>query len=114
MIGSIDVTIRDPNDATERADVRFNDDKILSYSVSYIPKQVGCYKIFVTFLGKDIPNSPFCVDVAEKAGDASKVKASGPGLLPDGIHCGKMTFFDIKTEGTLIHITSSDIMLNPV
>lgn len=97
--GSVDVTIRDPNGTVEKADVRFNHDKNLSYSVSYVPRITGGYKIFVTFLGKDIPNSPFSIDVAEKAGDASRVKASGPGLRSDGILCGKSTYFDISTDG---------------
>lgn len=99
ITGSVDVTIRDPNGTVEKADVRFNHDKNLSYSVSYVPRKIGGYKIFVTFLGKDIPNSPFSIDVAEKAGDASKVKASGPGLRSDDNHCGKSTYFDIITEG---------------
>lgn len=98
--GSIDVTIRAPNGITEKADIRFNDDEKLSYSVSYMPKVGGDYKIFVTFLGKDIPNSPFSVRVAENSsGDISKVKASGPGLQSDGNHVGKTTFFEITADG---------------
>lgn len=107
-LGSIDVTIRDPNGTLEHADIRFNHDKNLSYSVSYIPKKVGGYKVFVKFLGKDINNSPFCIDVVSIAGDALKVKASGPGLISDGNHIGKSTYFDIMTEGSyqLQHFTN--------
>lgn len=79
--------------------MRFDHDKNLSYSVSYVPKKIGAYKIFVTFLGKDIPNSPFSIDVTEDAGDASKVKALGPGLKSEGNYSGKLTYFDIRTEG---------------
>lgn len=101
MIGSVDVSIHDPNGIKEKADVRFNNDTNLSYSVSYVPKLVGDYKIFVTFSGKDIPNSPFNVSVAEKTGDASKVKAFGVGLKTDGNYSGKTTYFDINTAGKL-------------
>lgn len=98
--GSIDVTVRAPNGIIEKADIRFNNDERLSYSVSYIPKVGGDYKIFVTFLGKDIPNSPFSVQVAENSsGDISKVKASGPGLQSDGNHVGRTTFFEITADG---------------
>lgn len=99
FIGSIGVHIRSPNGMTEKADVRFNNDDKLSYSVSYIPKMAGDYKIFVTFLGKDIPNSPFDVHVAENVGDISKIQLVGPGLQPDGNYCGKATYFEVITEG---------------
>lgn len=97
--GSIGVNIRGPNGIVEKADVRFNHDDKLSYSVSYIPKMAGDYKIFVTFLGKDIPNSPFAVHVADSVGDISKIQLMGPGLQPDGNFCGKPTYFEIIAEG---------------
>lgn len=98
--GTIDVIVRGPNGNHEKADVRFNDDDRLSYSVSYIPKLPGAYNIFVTFLGKDIPNSPFNVQVADSAGDISKVKTFGPGLAFEGNLCGKSTYFEITSNGT--------------
>lgn len=92
--------IRAPNGLVEKADVRFNNDEKLSYSVSYIPKLAGDYKVFVTFLGKDIPNSPFNVNVVENVGDISKIQLVGPGLQPEGNFCGKSTYFEIIAEGT--------------
>lgn len=97
--GSIGVNVRGPNGIAEKADVRFNHDDKLSYSVSYIPKTSGDYKVFVTFLGKDIPNSPFTVHVAENVGDISKIQLLGPGLQPEGNFCGKSTYFEIIAEG---------------
>lgn len=99
VLGTIDVNIRAPNGSHEKADVRFNDDDRLSYSVSYMPKLAGAYNIFVTFLGKDIPNSPFTVQVAENAGDISNVKTFGPGLAFEGNVCGKSTYFEISSTG---------------
>lgn len=99
LVGSIDVTIRTPYGSIEKADVRFNHDKNLSYTVSYMPKTAGIYKIYVKFLGKDIPNSPFHVDVAESVGDVTKVIGFGPGLQPDGVYIGRTTYFDIMTKG---------------
>lgn len=93
------MNIRAPNGLTEKADVRFNHDDKLSYSVSYMPKIAGDYKVFVTFLGKDIPNSPFNVYVAENNGDVSKIQLLGPGLQADGNYCGKSTYFEIIAEG---------------
>lgn len=97
--GSIDVIIRNPKGLTEKPDIRFNNDKNLTYSVTYVPRMLGNYKIYVTFSGKDIPNSPFDVNVAECAGDPSKVIGFGPGLQPDGVYIGRTTYFDILTKG---------------
>lgn len=99
ILGTVDVTILDPNGAAEKADVRFNNDKNLTYSVSYIPKTEGGHKIFVKFSGRDIPKSPYDVKVEGHAGDASKVTASGPGLQSDGLSIGRTTYFDIHTKG---------------
>lgn len=96
--GTVDVSILNPNGSSETADVRFNNDKNLTYSVSYIPKYEGPHKVFVKFSGRDIPKSPYEVKVEGHAGDATKVTVSGPGLQPDGISVGRSTFFDINTS----------------
>lgn len=97
--GTVDVTIQNPSGLAEKADVRFNNDKNLTYSVSYIPKAEGPHNVFVKFSGRDIPKSPFVVNVEGQAGDASKVALSGPGLQADGIVVGRGTYFDISTKG---------------
>lgn len=64
----------------------------------------GDYKVYVTFLGKDIPSSPFTVHVADNAGDISKIQLLGPGLQPEGNICGKSTYFEIIAEGKHFHL----------
>ncbi|XP_050067856.1 filamin-A isoform X4 [Anopheles maculipalpis] len=96
--GNVDVAVQNPNGNPEKVDCRFNNDKNLTYSVSYIPKLEGPHKVYVKFNGRDIPKSPYEVQVESQAGDASKVTASGPGLLPDGVVVGKQTYFDITTK----------------
>ncbi|XP_052890939.1 filamin-A isoform X3 [Anopheles moucheti] len=96
--GNVDVAVHNPNGNPEKVDCRFNNDKNLTYSVSYIPKLEGQHKVYVKFNGRDIPKSPYEVQVESQAGDASKVTASGPGLLPDGVVVGKQTYFDITTK----------------
>lgn len=97
--GIVDVVIVSPNGEKEKADCRFNNDKNLTYSVSYVPKVEGDHSVIVKYSGRDIPKSPFPVKVEGHAGDASKVTASGPGLLPDGVSINKQTYFEIHTEG---------------
>lgn len=61
----------------------------------------GIHKVGVKFAGKEIPKSPFVVQVEGTAGDATKVTASGPGLQPDGVMVNKNTHFDIVAKGNL-------------
>lgn len=56
------------------------------------------HKVRVLFAGREIPKSPYSVMVEGHAGDATKVTASGPGLLPDGVVVNKGTYFDIFTK----------------
>lgn len=96
--GVVDVEIEGPNREVEKADVRFNNDKNLTYTISYIPKAEGVHKVTVKYSGRDIPKSPFPVKVEGHAGDASKVKVTGPGIQPTGVTIKKPTFFDILTK----------------
>ncbi|XP_055529815.1 filamin-A isoform X3 [Wyeomyia smithii] len=96
--GTVDVAVINPKGNAEKADCRFNNDKNLTYSVSYVPKIEGPHKVYVKFCGRDIPKSPYEVQVDSHAGDPSKVVASGPGIQPDGVCVNKPTYFDISTK----------------
>lgn len=96
--GQIDVTVENPNGQLEPVDIRFNKDRNLTYSVSYVPRLEGNHKVSVKFAGREIPKSPYTVAVEGHAGDPSKVTASGPGLQPDGVMINRPTYFDISTK----------------
>lgn len=98
ILGNVEVTVLNPNNLPEQVDCRFNNDKALTYSVSYIPKMEGLHKVAVKFSDRDVAKSPFNVNVGGVAGDASKVSASGPGLQPEGVVVKKPTYFDIHTK----------------
>src|SRR5436190_219491 len=85
-----------------QVDIRFNNDRNLTYSISYTPKLEGQHKVSVLYAGREIPKSPYSVLVEGHAGDANKVTASGPGLEPEGVVVGRPTYFDIFTKGNLI------------
>lgn len=60
----------------------------------------GRYLIGVKFAGRDIPKSPFTVNVLQLPADASKVTVSGPGVDSTAAlraKCG--THFEIHTTG---------------
>ncbi|XP_060516412.1 filamin-A isoform X2 [Cylas formicarius] len=96
--GHVEVVVENPRGQKEPVDVRFNNDRNLTYTVSYTPQMEGAHKVHVKFAGRDVPKSPFVVKVEGHAGDPSKVTASGPGLQPDGICVNKPTYFDIFTK----------------
>lgn len=99
--GDVDVIIENPRGQKEPVDVRFNNDRNLTYTVSYTPQMEGQHKIHVKYSGRDVPKSPFLVKVEGHAGDPTKVTASGPGLQPDGVFVQKATYFDISTKSKL-------------
>jgi filamin len=82
-----------------QVDVRFNNDRNLTYSVSYTPKVEGNHKVSVKYGGQEIPKSPYTVAVEGHAGDPSKVTVSGPGVQPEGVVVSRPTYFDIFTKG---------------
>ncbi|XP_015833319.1 filamin-A isoform X5 [Tribolium castaneum] len=96
--GQVDVVVENPKGQKEPVEVRFNNDRNLTYSVAYTPKIEGNHKISVKFAGREVPKSPYTVKVEGHAGDPTKVTASGPGLQPDGVCINRPTYFDISTK----------------
>lgn len=96
--GQLEVRVENPNGQIIPSEVKFNNDRNMTYTVTYTPKQEGKHKIMVKYAGNEAPRSPFFVSVEGQAGDPTLVTASGPGLLPDGVFVGKPTYFDIFTK----------------
>ncbi|RZC35933.1 filamin-A [Asbolus verrucosus] len=96
--GHVDVIVENPKGQKEPVEVRFNNDRNLTYSVAYTPQLEGNHKISVRFAGREVPKSPYTVKVEGHAGDPTKVTASGPGLQPDGVCINRPAYFDISTK----------------
>ncbi|CAD1476979.1 unnamed protein product, partial [Heterotrigona itama] len=96
--GDVDVIVEDVQGNKIPVDIRFNNDKNLTYSVSYTPKTATPHKVKIFFAGREIPKSPYVVNVEAPTGDPNKVTASGPGLQPEGLILNRPTFFDIFTK----------------
>ncbi|GAU93664.1 hypothetical protein RvY_05566 [Ramazzottius varieornatus] len=97
--GNVDVQVTGPDGGPVAAGVKFNNDRNKTYSCQYVPKMEGHHRVAVQFAGKDVPKSPFDVDVRGYAGDATKVTAKGPGLEATGNQIGKATWFEVFTKG---------------
>lgn len=94
--------MENPKGQLDPVDIHFNNDRNLTYSVSYTPKMEGVHKVTVKFSGREVPKSPFNVSVEGHAGDPTKVTAYGPGLQPEGVLIGRATYFDISTKSKLV------------
>lgn len=80
-----------------------------------MPKNEGPYRIIIKYAGKEIPNSPFLVNVEGAPGDPRKVTVSGPGIEENGGNCvGRRTFFNAFTKSipTFFQTYNDDITLN--
>lgn len=62
--GQVDVIVENPKGQKEPVEVRFNNDRNLTHSVSYTPKMEGPHKITVKFAGREVPKSPYHVQVS--------------------------------------------------
>ncbi|XP_067854900.1 filamin-B isoform X1 [Heptranchias perlo] len=83
-----------------------------THTVSYTPSLEGPYSVTVQYGDEDIPRSPFRVKVLPTH-DASKVKASGPGLNSSGVQASLPVEFTIDAkdagEGLLsVHVTDQE------
>ena len=76
-----------------------NNDRTVSYNCVYYPSIEGQYKVTIKFAAKEIPKSPYLVQVTGKLGDAGKVTAQGPGIEPVGVKVKKKTYFEVITKG---------------
>ncbi|XP_071870651.1 filamin A protein cher isoform X5 [Bombus fervidus] len=96
--GDVEVIVEDFQGTKLPVDIKFNRDKNLTYTVLYTPKNPSPHKVKVLYAGREIPKSPYVVNVETPAADPSKIIASGPGLQADGVLVNKPTFFDIFTK----------------
>uniref|UniRef100_A0A6G1S6P4 Filamin-C n=1 Tax=Aceria tosichella TaxID=561515 RepID=A0A6G1S6P4_9ACAR len=100
--GDVSVTIVNPENAMVPVEIKYNDDKNMTYTCIYTPTMEGDHKITVMFNQTEVPKSPFNVTVkGAPLGDGyKKVQAKGPGIEPKGkVKVGQQTYIDIITQG---------------
>jgi len=78
----LEITVESPE---TKEDTNIMDNANGSYTVSYTPQTPGSYNVIVRFYGKQIPGSPFQLEVVPHA-DASKCRAYGTALHPNSLH----------------------------
>ncbi|KAK2517230.1 hypothetical protein Q9233_013258 [Columba guinea] len=94
-LAPLEVTLLGPSGLAEPVDVRDNGDG--THKVTYTPATDGPYTINVKFADQEVPRSPFKVKVLPSH-DASKVRASGPGVAGAGIPASLPVEFTIDAR----------------
>lgn len=92
---ALDVKVVGPKGVVEPVEVTDNGDG--TRSVSYVPSREGPYSISVRYGDQEVPRSPFKVK-ALPSHDASKVRASGPGLNTSGVPASLPVEFTIDAK----------------
>ncbi|XP_053908181.1 filamin-A isoform X1 [Cuculus canorus] len=109
-VAPLDVKVQGPKGVVEPVEVVDAGDG--TRRVSYVPSREGPYSIAVRYGDEEVPRSPFKVK-ALPTHDASKVKASGPGLNTTGVPASLPVEFTIDAtdagEGLLaVQITDPE------
>nr|XP_055048216.1 filamin-C isoform X1 [Misgurnus anguillicaudatus] len=94
-LAPLEVQLYGPTGALEPVVVKNNRDG--THTVNYTPAQEGPYTVSVKYANQEVPGSPFKVNSAPTL-DASKVRASGPGLDTKGVAASMPVEFTIDAR----------------
>ncbi|XP_077070546.1 filamin-A isoform X2 [Siphateles boraxobius] len=94
-VAPLQVRVQGPKGVVEPVEVVDNGDR--THTVSYVPTREGPYSINVLYADEEIPQSPYKVKVLPTH-DASKVRASGPGLNTTGVPASLPVEFTIDAK----------------
>ncbi|XP_030049986.1 filamin-A isoform X2 [Microcaecilia unicolor] len=94
-VAPLQVKVQGPKGVVEPVEVVDNGDGV--QTVNYVPTREGPYNISVLYGDEEVPRSPFKVKVLPTH-DASKVKASGPGLNTTGVTASLPVEFTIDAK----------------
>uniref|UniRef100_A0A3B4AVY0 Calponin-homology (CH) domain-containing protein n=1 Tax=Periophthalmus magnuspinnatus TaxID=409849 RepID=A0A3B4AVY0_9GOBI len=91
----LEVLLYGPTGLTEPVSITDNGDG--TYTVNYTPALDGPYSVCVKYADQEVPRSPFKIKTLP-AHDASKVRASGPGLNSSGVPASLPVEFTIDAR----------------
>ncbi|XP_028669033.1 filamin-C isoform X4 [Erpetoichthys calabaricus] len=94
-LAPLEVLLLGPAGVAEPVDIKDNGDG--THTVNYTPAMDGPYTISVKYADQEVPRSPFKIKVLPTH-DASKVRASGPGLNASGVPASLPVEFTIDAR----------------
>ena len=96
--GNVDVTITDATGHKDKVKPTITPSKDGVYYVEYTAIETGLHSVVINFGGKQIPGSPFGVQVSP-ASNAKAVYATGRGIQPRGVRIKQRAEFKVHTKG---------------
>ncbi|XP_053718005.1 filamin-C isoform X3 [Synchiropus splendidus] len=94
-VAPLEVQLFGPTGLAEPVNISDNGDG--TYTVNYTPANDGPYTVCVKYADQEVPRSPFKIKTLP-AHDASKVRASGPGLNSSGVPASLPVEFTIDAR----------------
>ncbi|XP_018585523.2 filamin-C isoform X8 [Scleropages formosus] len=94
-LAPLEVLLYGPTGVAEPVSIKDNGDG--THTVNYTPAKDGPYTVSVKYADQEVPRSPFKIKVLP-AHDASKVRASGPGLNASGVPASLPVEFTIDAR----------------
>ncbi|XP_068442134.1 filamin-C-like isoform X3 [Clinocottus analis] len=94
-VAALEVHLYGPTGVTEPLSITDNGDG--THTVNYTPADDGPYTVCVKYAEQEVPRSPFKIKTLP-AHDASKVRASGPGLNASGVPASLPVEFTIDAR----------------
>ncbi|KAM6987097.1 filamin-C isoform 17-T17 [Aplochiton taeniatus] len=94
-VASLEVQLYGPTGVLEHINITDNGDG--THTVNYTPSKDGPYTVCVKYADQEVPRSPFKIKTLP-AHDASKVRASGPGLNASGVPASLPVEFTIDAR----------------
>ncbi|XP_074481234.1 filamin-C-like isoform X12 [Sebastes fasciatus] len=94
-VAPLEVQLYGPTGVTEPISITDNGDG--NHTVNYTPANDGPYTVCVKYADQEVPRSPFKIKTLP-AHDASKVRASGPGLNSSGVPASLPVEFTIDAR----------------
>ncbi|XP_047194519.1 filamin-C isoform X3 [Hippoglossus stenolepis] len=94
-VAPLEVQLYGPTGVTEPISISDNSDG--THTVNYTPANDGPYTVCVKYADQEVPRSPFKIKTLP-AHDASKVRASGPGLNASGVPASLPVEFTIDAR----------------
>ncbi|XP_075250469.1 filamin-A-like isoform X3 [Convolutriloba macropyga] len=110
--GNVEVYITDPNSRPESVQMRMDRTNATTYTVKYMASLPGAHVIKVTFNGRNVPGSPFTVNMGtpnaqqapidcatiEPENDPRRVYVTGRGVQPKGLRTNEPAVFNCFTK----------------
>ncbi|CAL8242354.1 unnamed protein product [Merluccius merluccius] len=94
-LAPLEVQLYGPNGMIEPVNITDNGDG--THTVNYTPAKDGPYTVCVKYADQEVPRSPYKIKTL-RAHDASKVRASGPGLNSSGVPASLPVEFTIDAR----------------